>query len=80
MTDLPANVDLQWVGKTLLAMQAEQAAIRDELLVVIARANYVEASMDRLEAAIKVLTTEARALRNEVRRMNDRIEALEARP
>lgn len=73
MTDLPDNVDLQWIGRTLLAIQ-------DELLVTGARMNYIEASMTRLEAAIQVVTTEVRALRNEVRRTTGRVEALEARP
>jgi capsule polysaccharide export protein KpsE/RkpR len=73
MSDLPDNVDLQWIGRTLLAIQ-------DELLVTGARMNYVEASMTRLEAGIQVVTTEVRALRNEVRRMSQRVDVLEARP
>jgi len=73
MTELPAVVDLQWVGRTLLAMQ-------DELLVTAARMEYVEKSMDRLDAHLVVLTTEVRALRREVGRMNDCVVALEARP
>jgi hypothetical protein len=73
MSDLPDNVDLQWIGRTLLAIQ-------DELLVTGARMNYLEASMTRLEAGIQVVTTEVRALRNEVRRMSQRVDVLEARP
>jgi capsule polysaccharide export protein KpsE/RkpR len=73
MTELPTVVDLQWVGRTLLAIQ-------DELLVTAARMEYVEKSMDRLDAHLVVLTTEVRALRREVGRMNDRVVALEARP
>jgi hypothetical protein len=70
MADPPDNVDLQWIGKTLLAIQREQAAVRDELLVFGAR-------LDRIEASIAVLTLEVRAVRNELARMNTRVMALE---
>jgi hypothetical protein len=80
MTDLPANVDLQWIGKTLLAIQSEltsvrgeQAAIKDEMLVLGAR-------MGRTEAGIDVILAEIRAWTNAHRRLSERVEALEARP
>ena len=80
MTDLPANVDLQWIGKTLLAIQSEltsvrdeQAAIKDEMLVLGAR-------MERCEAGINVILAEIRAWTNAHRRLSERVEALEARP
>lgn len=73
MTDLPANVDLQWVGKTLLAIQVEQAAARDEALVLGAR-------VERVEAGIKLILAEIQAWTNAHRRLSERVEALEARP
>jgi hypothetical protein len=80
MTDLPTNVDLQWVGKTLLAIQAEltsvrgeQAAIKDEMLVLGAR-------VERVEAGIDVILAEMRAWTNAHRRLSERVGALEARP
>lgn len=78
MTDLPDSVDLQWIGKTLLAIQRDQAAFRDELLVTNARIDYVERSLERIEALIKVLALEMHAVRNELTRMGTRITALEA--
>ena len=31
MTDLPDNIDLQWIGRTLLAMQREMVELRTEV-------------------------------------------------
>lgn len=73
MTDLPDNVDLQWIGKTLLAIQAEQGAIKDEMLVLGAR-------MERCEAGINVILAEIRAWTNAHKRLSERVGALEARP
>ena len=72
MTDLPANVDLQWIGKTLLAIQAEQAAARDEALVLGAR-------VERVEAGIKLILAEIEAWTNAHRRLTERVGSLEAR-
>jgi hypothetical protein len=80
MTELPTNVDLQWVGKTLLAIQAEQKAARgeqeaarDEMLVLVAR-------VERVEAGIKLILAEIAAWTNAYRRLSERVGALEARP
>jgi hypothetical protein len=72
MTDLPANVDLQWIGKTLLAIRTEQAAARDEMLVLGAR-------MERCEAGINVILAEIRAWTNAHKRLSERVGALEGR-
>jgi hypothetical protein len=45
--------------------------------VVNARMGYIERSMERLEAAVVLLTAEVRAFRNQVARMNDRLAKLE---
>jgi hypothetical protein len=34
MADLPDNVDLQWIARTLLAIQAEQAAMRADMAAI----------------------------------------------
>lgn len=67
MTDLPANVDLQWIGKTLLAIQAEQAY---EMLVLGAR-------VERVEAGLAVILAEVRALTHQIARINKRIEKVD---
>jgi hypothetical protein len=65
-----AEVTLEFISRQLEKVLAEQAAIRDEFLVLGAR-------MDRLEAGVTVLIAETRALRREIGRMNDRITKLE---
>lgn len=72
-----AEVTLEFIGKQLERMLAEQGAQRDEMVVLTARMSYVDQSMERLEAHLVVLTTEVRALRREIGRMNDRIIKLE---
>lgn len=67
MTDLPANVDLQWISKTLLAIQAEQAY---EMLVLGAR-------VERVEAGLAVILAEVRALTHQIARINKRIEKVD---
>jgi septal ring factor EnvC (AmiA/AmiB activator) len=72
-----ADVTLEFIAKQLERVLAEQAQMRDELLVTNARIGYVESSMERIEAAIVTLTLEVRAVRNQVGRMNNRIVKLE---
>ena len=64
------EMDLNFIAKQLERVLAEQAGIRDEMLVLGARFN-------RLEAAVTVVTLEVRALGNQIARMNDRILKLE---
>lgn len=64
------EVTLEFIGR-----QIER--VLDELLVTNARMDYVEKSMERLDAHMVVLTMEIRGLRRAVGRMNDRITKLE---
>jgi hypothetical protein len=34
MADIPDNVDLQWIARTLLAIQTEQAAMRADMAAI----------------------------------------------
>lgn len=70
MTDLPDNVDLQWIGRQLLNMQGDIVTIKDELLVTNAR-------IDRVEASIYLLLAEMRAVRNLTAHLDNRVRALE---
>lgn len=72
------EIDLNFIAKQLERVLAEQAGMRDEMLVTNARIGYVESSLSRLEAGLLTLTLEMRALRNQIARMNDRVEKLEA--
>lgn len=71
------EITLEFISRQLERVLAEQAGIRDELLVTNARIGYVESSMERVDAAVMLLTAEVRALRNQVTRMNDRVVKLE---
>lgn len=64
------DVTLEFISKQLERVLAEQAGIRDEMLVLGAR-------MDRLEASIHVLQLEFWAVFNQISRMNDRLSRLE---
>lgn len=71
------EITLEFISRQLERVLAEQAGMRDELLVTNARMGYVESSMERVEAGVTLLTAEVRALRNQVTRMNDRVVKLE---
>jgi hypothetical protein len=75
-----ADVTLDFIAKQLERVLAEQSSMRDELLVTNARIGYVETSLERIEAAIVVLTLEMRAMRNQAGRLGDRVAKLEAAP
>lgn len=72
-----AEIDLTFISRQLERVLAEQAAMRDEMLVSNARNGYLERSLERVEASISVLMLEMRAVRNQITRMNDRVVKLE---
>jgi hypothetical protein len=65
MTDLPENVDLQWIGRTLLAM-------RDDMTVMAA-------VLRRLDNAQTDFRDEMRALFDMHRQLRSRVDAVEER-
>lgn len=69
------EIDLAFIARQLDRVLAEQAGARE--MLTNARIGYVERSLERVEAAITVLTLEVRTLRNQIGRMNDRIVRLE---
>ena len=64
------DITLEFIAKQLERVLAESAGIRDEMLVLGAR-------MDRVEAGIHLLQLEIRAFNSQVARMNSRIVKLE---
>jgi septal ring factor EnvC (AmiA/AmiB activator) len=71
------EITLDFIAKQLARVLAEQSAFRDEMLVMSARIGHLERSLERLEAAVTVVTLEVRAVRNQLTRLNDRITKLE---
>jgi hypothetical protein len=91
MADMPDNVDLKWIGQTLLAIQGEQAAMRrqhaTEIADLIAATDKLRRQMDvRLEEIRDTLgVVDARlgklehSHEREMRRVDERITALEGK-
>jgi hypothetical protein len=52
MSDIPANLDLSWVVRTLRAVQAEQTALRSMIEPLPARFSALEARFNAIEARI----------------------------
>jgi hypothetical protein len=70
MTEIPENVDLQWIGRTLLTMQRD---LRERSLIIEARLSAIEMRIGRVEYGIeRIEQTDFTDLRR-------RIEALERR-
>jgi predicted nucleic acid-binding Zn-ribbon protein len=69
VSDLPENVDLQWLGRTMLAMREELASVREDMMVMAAVLNRVDATVSRL-------VPELRAMRSQHDRMRARLDAL----
>ena len=64
------EITLEFIARQLDRVLAEQAGIRDEMLVLGARMHKVEASLD-------VLVSEVRAMRNSLSRIETRVTRLE---
>jgi hypothetical protein len=69
MSDLPENVDLQWIGRAIVAMREDIASVREDMLVMGAVLNRVDATVTRL-------LPELRAMRSQHDRMRMRLDAL----
>jgi hypothetical protein len=73
MTDLPGNVDLQWIGRTLLGMRDEQTAQR-------ARLDDVEADLKVITGLILRLARDMEQVKDALGRLDARISRLESAP
>jgi hypothetical protein len=70
MTDLPDNVDLQWIGRQIIALQRDVRGLRDDVGVMAAILRRVENNQtsDR---------EEWHGLFNAIRHVRDRVDTLE---
>jgi hypothetical protein len=73
MTEVPENVDLQWIGKAILGRQRDMRGLRDDIGVMAAVLRRVENNQtsDR---------DEWRSLFDAIRHVRGRVEALEEKP
>jgi uncharacterized protein (DUF3084 family) len=68
--DMPDNVDLNWVARTLLAIQREVRSLRDDVTVA-------SAILNRIDSNQTSFVEELRAMRTQQERVRKRIESLE---
>jgi predicted nucleic acid-binding Zn-ribbon protein len=78
MTDAPENVDLQWIGRTLITIQRDMRDIRADLQVTREDQRSMRAQVDvvvmtllRVERNMTALGDEMRELRNRINRLED---------
>jgi hypothetical protein len=55
MSDLPDNVDLQWLGRAMIAMREEMALMREDMMVMGAVLNRVDATVTRLLPELRAM-------------------------
>ncbi len=65
MSDLPDNVDLQWLGRTMISMRADIAGVREELAGVREDMMVMAAVLNRVDATVSRLVPELRAMRSQ---------------
>jgi len=71
------EITLEFIAKQLERVLAEQAAFRDEMMVLGARMTRVEASVALIGAEVKVIAAQVHALANQVALIARRIDRLE---
>jgi hypothetical protein len=78
MTDeLPRTVDLNWIARTLLNMQADMRALRDDNLITAALLNRLDSTVNGLIGEMRALRSQFDRMRLEHERLRSRVDALE---
>lgn len=71
MTELPENVDLQWIGRTLIALQRDVRDMREDQRVMREQVDVVVMTSLRLERGLISLRDDVRDLRDRINRLED---------
>jgi len=78
MTELPENIDLQWIGRTLLAVQrdirdvrTDQQAMREDHRAMRDQVDVLVMTSLRLERGMASLREDVRELRDRINRLED---------
>jgi hypothetical protein len=74
MSDLPANVDLQWIGGKLIDMQRDIGRLNDDNMVLTAIVNRQDGTMISVLSEMRAIRSQLDRLRVDVDR---RLAALE---
>jgi hypothetical protein len=72
MSDIPENIDLNWIGRRLVALQDDIRALRSDMDMLIR-------IVVRLDNTVNALREDVRALWSSQRDLRQRIEAVEER-
>jgi hypothetical protein len=72
MTDVPENIDLNWIGRRLVALQDDSRALRSDMDMLIRM-------VARLDNTVNALREDVRALWSSQRDLRQRIEGVEDR-
>jgi hypothetical protein len=71
MTELPESVDLQWIGRTLIALQRDVRDMREDQRVMREQVDVVVMTSLRLERGLISLRDDVRDLRDRINRLED---------
>jgi hypothetical protein len=77
MTELPENIDLQWIGRTLLAVQRDIRDVRTDQQTLHEDHRAMRDQVDVLVMTSLRLERGMASLREDVRELRDRINRLE---
>ena len=72
MTDVPENIDLNWIGRRLVALQDDSCALRSDMDMLVR-------IVVRLDNTVNALREDVRALWSSQRDLRQRLEAVEDR-
>jgi hypothetical protein len=68
MSDVPTNVDLQWIGGKLIEMQRDIARLNDDNMVLTAIVNRQDGTMISLLSEMRAIRSQLDRLRADVNR------------
>ena len=68
MSDVPSNVDLQWIGGKLVEMQRDVARLNDDNMVLTAIVNRQDGTMISLLSEMRAIRSQLDRLRADVNR------------
>ena len=77
MTELPDNVDLRWIGRTLLDMRDELVGLRTDVRRLREDFDLLVIRVMRIDSAVTALRDDVHTLFAAQRDLRQRVEALE---
>ncbi len=72
LSDIPENIDLNWLGRRVLALQDDSRAIRADMDMLIRLAIRMDHTLDAVREDIRALWTGQGELRRRIEAIEDR--------